>query len=184
MKEFYPETQEDIPENLPEPYGDPIHITAYFDEDHARDKVTCRSVTGVLIFLNSIPFKFFCKRQRTVETSTYGSEIVAGRIVTELIMEVRYTLRSIGINIQGPSTMLGDNNSVILNTTVPSSMLKKKHNAVSYHRIRKPTATNIIEFGYIKSTKNYADLLTKPLESSKFHNIVKPLLFRHFDMPL
>lgn len=37
--------------------------------------------------------------------------------------------------VDGPTTlMFGDNNmSVVLNTTMPSSMLKKKHNARAYN---------------------------------------------------
>jgi hypothetical protein len=48
------------------------------------------------------------------------------------ILEVRYMLRSLGVALDGPSLMLGDNMSVVLNTTVPSSVLKK-HNAIAYH---------------------------------------------------
>jgi hypothetical protein len=38
--------------------------------------------------------------------------------------------------LQSLGVMLGDNMSVVLNTTVPSSVLKKKHNAIAYHRVR------------------------------------------------
>jgi hypothetical protein len=47
-----------------------------------------------------------------VETSTYGSEFVASRVATELILEVRYMLRSLGMALDGPALMLGDNMSV------------------------------------------------------------------------
>jgi hypothetical protein len=33
----------------------------------------------------------------------------------------------------GPTLMLGNNMSVVINTSVPSSVLKKKYNAVAYH---------------------------------------------------
>jgi hypothetical protein len=50
-----------------------------------------------------------------------------------LILEIRYILRSLGVALDGPALMLHDNMSVVLNTTVPSSVLKKKQNAVGYH---------------------------------------------------
>ena len=50
----------------------------------------------------------------------------------------------LGVNIKGPATMLGDNMSVVLNTTVPSSSLKKKCNAIAYHRVREAIAENTI----------------------------------------
>jgi hypothetical protein len=65
--------------------------------------------------------------QKTVETSTFGSELVAARIATDIAMEFRYNMRMMGFEVEGPVNMLGDNQSVILNTTIPSSQqLKNK----------------------------------------------------------
>ena len=36
------------------------------------------------------------KRTKTVETSTYGSELVAAKTAVELILEYRYILRMMG----------------------------------------------------------------------------------------
>jgi hypothetical protein len=98
-------------------------MTVYVDADHAHDLVTRRSITGILVMLNNTPIRWVSKRQKTMETSTYGSELVASRVATELILEVRYMLRSLGVALDGPALMLGDNMSVVLNTTVPSSVL-------------------------------------------------------------
>ena len=68
--------------------------------------------------------------------------------------------------------------SVILNTTIPSSMLKKKHNAIAYHRVRETIAAKTINFAHLPSTANVADVLTKPLNSEIFHGLMKAYLFR------
>jgi hypothetical protein len=68
-----------------------------------------------------------------VETSTYGSELVASRIAREIILEVRYMLQSLRVALDGSAFMLEDNMSVVMNTTVPSSVLKKNHNAIANH---------------------------------------------------
>jgi hypothetical protein len=47
--------------------------------------------------------------------------------------------------------MLGGNMSVVLNTTVPSSVLTKKFNAVAYHQVRDDIATRLMMFACIKS---------------------------------
>ena len=73
-----------------EPLSKECTITCFVDADHARDKVTCRSVTGVFLLANNTPLIWYTKRQKTVETSTYGSELVAARIGTEMVIEVRY----------------------------------------------------------------------------------------------
>ena len=72
-----------------EPLGKECTITCYVDADHARDKVTCRSVTGILLLVNNTPLIWYTKRQRIAETSTYGSELVAARIAVEMIIEVK-----------------------------------------------------------------------------------------------
>ena len=63
----------------------------------------------------------------------YGSEMVAGSIATELAIEYCNTLHLMGVPIDGLALMLGDNQSVVLSTSVPSSILKKKHNSIAYH---------------------------------------------------
>jgi hypothetical protein len=140
--------------------------------------VTRRSVTGIILFVNNTPVRWISKQQKTVETSTYGSELVAARLAVELAMEYCYSLRMLGVEVDGPCMMFGDNNSVILNTTIPSSMLKKKHNAIAYHRVRECVAAEIVRFVHVDSNSKLADCLTKPLGAVAFWRIIKPILFR------
>jgi hypothetical protein len=104
--------------------------------------------------------------------------MVAARVATDLAVEFRYALRMLGVEVDGPAMMFGDNKSVVINTTMPSSQLKKKHNAIAYHRIRKAIAAKIINFFHIRSEDNFADILTKPLPVRIFYRLVKPMLFR------
>jgi hypothetical protein len=127
--------------------------------------------------INNKPIRWICKRQKTVETSTNGSELVASRVATELILEVRYMLRSLGEALDGPSLMLGDNMSVVLNTTVPSSILKK-HNTIAYDRVKEAIAARIMRFAYIKSEENLSDVLKNYLSNDKFDYLMKRWLFR------
>ena len=163
---------------MPQPTGNLATLTCYVDADHARDKVTCRSVTGVVLLMNNTPITWISKRQKTVETSTYGSELVAARVAADLLIEMRYKLRMLGVLIEDSSVMVGDNMSVVINTTLPSSALKKKHQACNYHRVRECIASGIILFGYIHTTVNLADIMTKPLGAKAFQDLLKPYLFR------
>ncbi len=176
--DLYPDATEEIPPDMPTPRGLPARITAYVDADHAHDKVTRRSVTGFIMFVNNSPISWISKRQKTVETSTYGSELVASCIAGESIIAMRYQLRMLGVPIEGPALLLGDNMSVVLNTTVPSSQLKKKHNAVAYHRIREAIAASILRYAHVETTENIADVLTKPLNGTLFIPLVSKVLFR------
>jgi hypothetical protein len=138
--EFYPDASEDIPEDMLEPHGMEARSTVYVDADHARNKVRRRLVTGIIMLLNNTPLVWMSKRQKTVETSAHGSELVAARIAIDLVIEMRCKLRLLGVKLEEQSMMLGDNMSVALNTTVPSSSSNKKHLACSHHRIREGIA--------------------------------------------
>ena len=73
-----------------------MRITLFVDADHARDKVTCCSVSSILLLMNNTVVKTFSKRQTTVESSTYGSELVAAHLATDQAVELIYTLQMIG----------------------------------------------------------------------------------------
>jgi hypothetical protein len=48
-QEFYRDAKESIPPNAPEPRGMPVQINAFVDANHARNHVTRRSHTGILM---------------------------------------------------------------------------------------------------------------------------------------
>ena len=176
--EFYPDAVEDIPKDRPKARGELCTLTCFVDADHARDMVSRRSVTGILVLLNNTPIAWYSKQQKTVECSTYGSELVASRIAIEKIMALRYFLSMLGCNLEPCSMLLGDNMAVVLNTTIPSSALKKKHQACNYHKVRESIAGGFIKYGHVKSDDNMADILTKPLPRIKFERLTSQYLFR------
>jgi hypothetical protein len=61
--------------------------------------------------------------QKTAETSTYGSEHVTA-LTTDIAMKLRYNIQMMGFTLD--DWKLANRQSVILNTTIPSSQLKKK----------------------------------------------------------
>ena len=174
---LYPGAHEELPPDMPTPKGKPVRITTFVDADHAHDTETRRSVTGILHLLNKTPIDWYSKRQNTVETSTYGSEFVAARLATEQIMDMRYCLRMLGVPMEGPAWLFGDNMSVITSSTLPASTLKKKHLSICYHRTREAIAANIIVMKYIKSENNPSDVLTKSLPHRILFPLMKPFLF-------
>jgi hypothetical protein len=94
-----------------------------------------------------------------------------------MIIEMHFILHMLGVTLDGPALLLGANNSVVLKTSVPSSILKKKHHACAYQQACEVIARGIMNFVHIKGTTNYADMLSKPLSNDSFHGLIKPLLF-------
>ena len=162
-KEFYPDAHEAIPTNAPPPRGKPVQINMFCDASHATDLITRRSTTGIIIFLQGTPIIWYSKRQNTIESSTFGSEFVALKIVTEMVEGLRYRLRMMGVPINGPVNTFCDNDSVVKNVTNPASTLTKKHNAIAYHKVRESVAADVQRIAYEPGKYNVADLLTKIL---------------------
>jgi hypothetical protein len=60
-KDFYGNVIEEDPPNMPVPLMNPIQMSCFVDADHAGNKVTRRSHTGVFILLNNTPVIVFSK---------------------------------------------------------------------------------------------------------------------------
>ena len=159
--DFYPDACEAMPRDMPEPLGKPVLIRVWVDANHAGNLANRRSHSGILIYANNALVQFFSKRQNTVESSSFGSELVALRIATDMVEALRYKLRCFGIPIPGPATVLCDNKSVVTNSSVPASVLNKRHNAICYHRVREAQAAQMIRVAWIPGDMNLSDLLTK-----------------------
>ena len=48
---FYPDACKDVAPHMPDPKGEMATLTYFIEADHVRDKVTCRSVTGIVLLL-------------------------------------------------------------------------------------------------------------------------------------
>ena len=88
------------------------------------------------MFINSVPILWLSKKLSSLETTSFGSEFVAMRQCCEYLRGLRYKLRMMGIPVDNPCFIFRDNQSVLWNTTIHDSMLKKKTASVSYHFIR------------------------------------------------
>jgi hypothetical protein len=78
-----------------------------------------------------------------VETATYGSEFVAARVCVEQSIDLRNTLRFLGVPIQEKSYMFGDNKSVVDSSMRLNAKLHKRHTMLSFHHVRKAIAAGI-----------------------------------------
>jgi hypothetical protein len=172
----YPDATEEVDQNLPEPFGEELQSSVFFDADHAHDLKTRRSITGLIVFVGSTPIHWLSKRQGAVASSTYAAEFLAMRTATEESMSLRYMLRCLGIPVRSPTRLFGDNLGVIQNASIPDSDLKKKHVSISYHTVRESVAAGIIAPYKLSTKDNFADILTKQLPRADFRRHVLGLL--------
>ena len=165
-----------IPEKLPTPLGKPVQLTHYVDANLFHDALTGRSVTACLHFVNSTPIDWYSKKQATVETATYGSEFVADRTCVEQIIDLRTTLHYLGVHVKEKSYMFGDNKSVVDSSSNLYSKLHKRHNALSFHRVHEAIASRYVDFNYLPSEHNPADIMSKHWGYQSVRDLLLPLL--------
>ena len=152
-------------------------MSAMVDADHAADTATRRSRTGFLVHLNCAPIHWMSKKQNSVESSSFGSEFAAMKQCTECLRGLRHKLRMMGTPVIGPACIHGDNQSVLANTTVPDSTLKKKYQSIAHNFVREGLARDKWRTACVNTHDNPADLLTKPLTSGeKRKTFVRKLL--------
>ncbi|KAL7578841.1 hypothetical protein ACA910_016061 [Epithemia clementina (nom. ined.)] len=176
MRTVYGNVKEVIPEDIPEPKGKPVVTTSYVDANLYHDVVTGKAVTAVLHLLNQTPIDWYSKKQGTVETATFGSEFSAARTASDQIVFIRNTLRYLGVPVKEKSYLFGDNKSVVNNATIATSVLSKRHHALSYHRNREAVASSFLLFHWIDGKKNPADILSKHWTFVSVFPMLKSLL--------
>ena len=176
----YAGAEEQIPDDVPKPLGKRVISSAYKDANLHHDLLSGKAVTGILHFLNKTPIDWYSKLQSTVETATFGSEYVSARTCVEQLIDLRTTLRYLGVPVHGPSIMFGDNETVVNTASTPHGKLHKRHNALSFHKVRSAIAAKICRFFHIAGKTNPADILSKHWDYTSVWPMLQPILFWKF----
>ena len=153
--------------DAPKSRGFGFIIQAFVDADHAGNVVTRRSRTSYIMFLNNAPTYWFSKHQPGVETSSFGSEFIAMKQCCEYLWGLKFKLRSIGTPVDTPYYVHGDKKSVLINSSQPFSVLRKKYNSIAYHFLREGTVKDEWRQAYVNTDENYSDMLSKSLPGGK-----------------
>jgi hypothetical protein len=154
-----------------------VTLSHFVDANLVHDLITGRSMTGVLHLMNKTPVEWYSKKQATVEVATYSSEMVAMRTCVEQIIDLRNTLRYLGVPIRVKSIVFGDNEAVVKSAKQIHSKLHKRHNMLSFHFVREAIEAGYVNLTHIPGRTNPADILSKHWGYSDVWPILKPLLF-------
>ena len=93
-------------------------------------------------------------------------------------MGLRTFFRYLGVNINGPTHLFGDNESVVTSGSFPHSPLRKRHHALSYHYAREAIASGAVDFQFILGHLNPADILSKHWGYQQvWTSALRPILF-------
>jgi hypothetical protein len=140
-----------------------ITMVTYTDADHASDHATSTSKSGYIILLNGGPVIYGTKKQDCVVESTDYAEYIAMSEGVKRVIWLRDFLHELGFSQDKPSVIYCDNTAAIATAKNPLTKLKAKHIRIRYHEIVREQADGQVEFTYVNSAKNLADIFTKNL---------------------
>ena len=173
----FKDVREEFPTNMPAARGLPVLMTTFHDANLGHDKISGKSVTGVLHYFNKTPIDWFTKKQGTVELATFGSENNAAREAVQQINANKLTLMYLGAPIHDTPILLGDNQSVVNSDTSPKGKLHKRHLMLSYNYVRENIAARKLRFAHIPGVINPSDMLSKHWAYQKVWPVLQPVLF-------
>ena len=161
---------------MPKPLGHGFKIRCFVDANHAGESLTRRSQTGFIVMLNNATIYWHSKKQTSVETSTFGSEMMTMNQASYYIRRFCYKLRMFGIPFEEPPYMYSDNQSVISGSTRPESTLNNKAQSIAFHFIWEGCASDEWCTTYISTSDNISDIMIKPLSGEKWWQLIRMLL--------
>ena len=160
-------TEESFPPNMPTPKGGGFKISCSVDADNAGEFLTQISRTGFIFLLNNNSIYWHTKKLSLAKAITFESEFMVIHHATEYLRGLRYKLRMFGITIDKNVFVHGDNQSVLLNTTLLQSNLNKKSQSITFQFVCEVCAADEWRTAYINTALNVANLMMKPLSGEK-----------------
>ena len=129
---------------------------------------TRRSTTGYVFTLSGGAISWSSRLQPTVAASTTEAEFMAAAYITKEALWLRTLLSELSMEMD-TININADSQSAIKLLKNPVFSMRSKHIDVIYHFARERVARKDVAFKYISTDKMVADVLTKPLPSTKFN---------------
>lgn len=142
----------------------------FTDADFARDIDTRRSTTGYVFLINDSAITWRSHRQKTVALSTTEAECMAACEGAKEALWLQQLLADIGYFQNSPTVLNVDNQGAIRLIGNPELHHSTKHIDIRIHFIRDLQKNKTIEFKYVNTELQRADILTKPLTIQRFKN--------------
>ncbi|KAJ1594519.1 hypothetical protein NDA12_006948 [Ustilago hordei] len=138
-------------------------LVAHSDANWASDAtIQRRSTSGSVALVYGNPVAWKSATQKCVSLSAVEAEFIAATEATREVLFLKQLLRSIGIATGTPTVYL-DNTGCIQVSKDPAQHWKLKHIDTKYHFVRNNVQEGRVQIKYVDTTRNLADVLTKPI---------------------
>ncbi|CCF49785.1 uncharacterized protein UHO2_05816 [Ustilago hordei] len=121
-----------------------------------------RSTLGSVALVYGNPVAWKSATQKCISLSAVKAEFIAAMEATHEVLFLKQLLRLIGI-ATGTPTVYSDNTGCIQVSKDPAQHWKLKHINTKYHFICNNDQEGRVQIKYVDTTRNLADVLTKPI---------------------
>jgi hypothetical protein len=143
-------------------------LIGFCDADYAGDVNTRRSTSGWVFIFGGAAFSWSSKIQPTVAVSTAEAEYMAAAYAIKEALWLRKLFAEFRMVIYGAVTINCDNQAALCFLRDPIVSPKAKHIAVNFYFAREHVALNEVDFVYVPTASNVADIFTKSLPVDSF----------------
>lgn len=151
-------------------------LIGFADANYGENRIDRKSNSGFVFKLNGGVVSWTCRKQKCVSLSSTEAELIS---LCEAIKEAIW-LQNILFDLKRsenkPTTIYEDNQSCIKLIKNQKVSNRSKHIDIKYFYIKDLIEKNSIAIKYCPSDNMLADILTKPIQSTKFLRLRQLLL--------
>lgn len=148
-----------------------LDLVAFCDADWASDPDDRRSTSGFCVYLGSNIVSWSSRKQHTVSRSSTEAEY---RSLANVVAEITWLvslLNELRVKLHGKPVVWCDNLSTVQLAANPVLHARTKHVELDLYFVREKVLRKLIEVKHVPALDQAADVLTKPISSSKFPDL-------------
>lgn len=151
-------------------------VYGYTNADWASNPVDRKSTAGYFTFVEGNLVTWRSKKQKVVALSSAEAEFRGIKSGLTEILWLRRLMGEIGLNPE-KSQLFCDNKAAISISENPVQHDRTKHVEVDRHFIKEKIESGVVEFPFVRSEHQLADILTKAVNSKSLTNVICKLSF-------
>jgi hypothetical protein len=134
-----------------------------------------KSTSGGEFFLCDLLVAWLSKKQGSISLSNIEAEYIATATCYTQILWMIQTLADLKVTYIDPIPLHCDNTSAISVSKNHVLHSKMNHIPIKYHFLKEQVTNKVVQLNYIPSTKQIADIFTKPLAKTPFEYFCQKL---------
>jgi hypothetical protein len=150
------------------PKNQNFQLSVYSDVDWVKCMDETKRTSGGAFFLGYSLVAWLSKKKGSISLSTTEAEYIAVATCCTQVLWMIQTLADMEVKCAALIPIHCDNTSAISVSKNPVFHSKTKHIPIKYHFLKEQVTNQIVQVHYIPTTKQIADIFTKPLAKTPF----------------